>query len=175
MPQVCSSQAVARPSAVKSAGHTPGREHADIVPAGRLSELPGMSDRRHIGAARAEGDRSGGMADQNAGRLQTLLTNGLRHRDVLQPDGSLYGENVAIKYRQLADELNSKHRGHDRQPERAPPPAGEEAGDPEQTLRGRDARERVRRQQEARCRIADCDRVFGEQRQAHVGTTARAA
>ena len=65
------------------------------------------------------------MADQNAGRLQALLTNGLRHRDVLQPDGSLYGENVAIKYRQLADELNSKHRGHDRQPERAPPPAGE--------------------------------------------------
>jgi hypothetical protein len=70
MPQVCSSQAVARPSAVKSAGHTPGREHADIGTADRLLELPGMSDRRHIGAARAEGDRSGGMADQNAGLPQ---------------------------------------------------------------------------------------------------------
>jgi hypothetical protein len=81
MPQVRSSQAVARPSAVKSAGHTPGREHADIGPAGHLLELPGMSDRRHIGAARAEGDRSGGMADQNAGLPQALLTNGLRHRD----------------------------------------------------------------------------------------------
>ena len=63
------------------------------------------------------------MAHHNAGRLQALLANGLRHRDVLQPDGSLCGHHVAIKYHQLADELNSKHPGRGGQPERAPPPA----------------------------------------------------
>jgi len=79
---------------------------------------------------------------------------------------SLFRDNVAIKHRYLADELNGKHRGHCGQPERAPPPAGDEAGASEETLRGWDARERVRRRQEARLRIAARDRVFGEERQA---------
>ena len=81
MLQVRSSQTVARRVV-----------HADIGPAGRFHEPRDLIDSRHIGAGRREGDRSGGMADHNAGRPQALLTNGLRHRDVLQLDVSVQGQ-----------------------------------------------------------------------------------